>query len=42
MGRIVEKVKVQSFEDILAVKKGSLEESGIRTVEVEAPGAGWP
>jgi clan AA aspartic protease len=36
MGRTVEKVTVQSFEDILDVNKGRIEEADIRTVEVEA------
>jgi predicted aspartyl protease len=36
MGRIVEKVRVASFEDILEVKKGNLSESAIRTVETDA------
>jgi len=35
MERTVEKVKIQSFEDILAVHKGELDESQVRTVEVE-------
>ena len=36
MGRAVEKVTVQSFEDILAVTRGRIEWAQIRTVEVEA------
>lgn len=35
-GRIIEKVKVQSFEDILEAKKGRIEKSRIRTFEIEA------
>ncbi|MCK4343385.1 MAG: aspartyl protease family protein [Phycisphaerae bacterium] len=36
MGRTVEKVTVQSLEDILDARKGKIEEAAIRTVEVEA------
>jgi predicted aspartyl protease len=36
MGRIIEKVKVSSFEDVLEVNKGKLNEAEIRTVETEA------
>ncbi len=36
VGRTVEKVTVQSFEDILDAAKGRIEQAQIRTVEVEA------
>jgi len=36
VGRTVEKVKVESFEDILDAAKGRIEPSQIRAVEVEA------
>lgn len=36
MGRTTEKVKIQSFGDILDVSRGTLEESEVRTVEVDA------
>ena len=36
MGRTIEKVTVQSFEDILDARKGRIEQAQIRTVEVEA------
>ena len=36
MGRSVEKVTVQSFEDILDAARGRIGEADIRAVEVEA------
>ena len=36
MGRTTEKVRIQNFGDILKVLEGSISESEIRTVEVEA------
>ena len=36
MGRVVAKVKVQSFEDILAVKRDQLDKARVRTVELDA------
>lgn len=36
MGRVVANVTVQSFEDILALKRGHLDEAQVRTVALDA------
>ncbi len=36
MGRVIAKVRVQSFEDVLAVKRGQLDEARVRIVELDA------